>query len=187
MRLCWKGGGGGLASWVELILPIGLVGASCGETLLWVWVALLVACWAMMIFKTSETQLWVWRVLLVAGFAVTNSVASVGQVTLVEEWVAVAVSLEGPFSIVTLLWVWVALLVVCWAVVGADAFVEQVTQVVLATVVGVVSVGTLLWVWVALLVACWAVISPDVSVGQVTRMVEFVAVLAPMTIIGGDW
>ena len=67
--------------------------------------------------------------------------------------------------------------------------VGQVTRVVavVAAVVGAVSVGTLLWVWVALLVACWAVISPDVSVGQVARMVEFVAVLAPMTIIGGDW
>ena len=65
-----------------------------------------------------------------AHLAVTGSVASVGQVTLVVGWVAVAVSLEEPLSIVTLWWVWVALSVVRWAVVGADAFVGQVTQVV---------------------------------------------------------
>ena len=68
--------------------------------------------------------------MLVANLAVTGSVASVGQVTLVVEWVAVAVFLERPFSTVTLLWVWVALSVVRWAVVGVDAFVGQVTQVV---------------------------------------------------------
>ena len=50
-----------------------------------------------------------------------ESVASVGQVTLVVEWVAIAVSLREPFTDGTLWWVWVALSVARWAVVGVDA------------------------------------------------------------------
>ena len=50
-----------------------------------------------------------------------ESVASVGQVTLVVELVAVAFSLREPFTVGTLWWVWVALSVVRWAVVGVDA------------------------------------------------------------------
>jgi hypothetical protein len=89
-----------------------MVGAISGGTLLWVWVALLVACWAMMSSRTAETHLWVWGVLLVADLAVTNSVASVGS-----------------FPIVSLWWVWVEISL-RWAVISYDASVGQVTRMV---------------------------------------------------------
>jgi hypothetical protein len=81
--------------------------------------------------------------LLVADLAVLESVASVGQVTLLVSWVAIAVSLRESFTDGTLWWVWVALSVVRWAVVGVDAYVGQVTQVVSAIVALVAAVKLL--------------------------------------------
>ena len=98
-----------------MVAPVG------SGTLLWVWVEFLVVCWAIRSSRTAGIQLWVWLVLLVADLTAMESVASVGQVTLVVELVAVAVSLREPFTVGTLWWVWVALSVVRWAVVGVDA------------------------------------------------------------------
>ena len=126
LRLCWEWGDDDLASWVEWVSLLGLVGASitscwgvsCGQvarvvmvapvgsgTLLWVWVEVLVVCWAIRSSRAAGIQFWVWLVLLVAELAVMVSVASVGQVTLVVEWVAIAVSLREPFTDGTLWWV----------------------------------------------------------------------------------
>jgi len=142
LRLCWEWGDDVLASWVELVSLVGLVGASvsscwgvsCGQVarvvmvasvgsgaLLWVWVEFLVVCWAIRSSRTAGIQLWVWLVLMVADLTAMKSVASVGQVTLVVELVAVAFSLRESFTVGTLWWVWVALSVVRWAVVGVDA------------------------------------------------------------------
>ena len=90
---------------------VAMVGPVGSGTLLWVWVAVLVVCWAMRSSNTAGIQWWVWGVLLVAKLAVLNSAASV-----------------EPFTFGSLWWVWVSMSVVRWAVSVSDAFVGQVTR-----------------------------------------------------------
>ena len=90
---------------------VAMVGPVGSGTLLWVWVAVLVACWAMRSSNTAGIQLWVWGALLVARLAVLIFAAS-GE----------------PVIFVSLWWVWVSMSVVRWAVSVSDAFVGQVTR-----------------------------------------------------------
>ena len=90
---------------------LAMVGPVGSGTLLWVWVAVLVACCAMRSSNTAGIQLWVWGALLVAKLAVLNFAASVEPLTFVPLW-----------------WVWVSISVVRWAVSFSDALVGQVTR-----------------------------------------------------------
>ena len=90
---------------------LAMVGPVGSGTLLWVWVAVLVACWAMRSSNTAGIQLWVWGALLVARLAVLKFAAS-GE----------------PVIFVSLWWVWVSMPVVRWAVSFSDALVGQVTR-----------------------------------------------------------
>ena len=123
LRLCWEWGEVGLASWVDLISLVGLVGASvascwglsCGQV---AWVVRLVPVGNE---ASSSVTLWrvlgalweaIWVVAVVGLVGVSwRQVVMVGQVTrlVVDDTV---VAMVGPVGSGTLLWVWVAVLVV---------------------------------------------------------------------------
>ena len=192
LRLCWEWGEVGLASWVDLISLVGLVGASvascwglsCGQ------VARVVRLVPVGNEASSSVTLWrvlgalweaIWVVAVVGLVGVSwRQVVMVGQVTrLVVDGTLVA--MVGSVGGETLLWVLVAVLVVCWAMrsfktagtqswVWGVLLVDRLAVFKFAASVGPFPSVSLWWVWVAGSVACWAVLGSDASVGQVTRL-----------------